>query len=351
MPTVGGLNTRTVVMRLLILSLLIYAGFTCLYSPGVQEEGSGVSRHNPAGPPKPKLPVGSADSGPAGSAGKKDFLAESQGTIPQDTNETPSSSTETDVQRGVNPVKVNEPDKLQPATAVVASSVAPASVSKLMVHLTRSLEAIEKIPAYTAILEQRVQKRGRVLDTDFIDLKLRRSPFSVYLKWHDDAQEVVYVEGLNDGRLLAHPTKGFASLRPIWRLRPNSSQAMKESRYPLTEVGIEKLTRMALEFYRTETTTQTDIVCVETPVLAEGRPAIAFQVFFSNEQISPQYATSCLTFDNESGLLVSLETHGWDVDGKPGLLLELYRYHRITPNPELADEDFSEMNPAYGFRN
>jgi len=339
-------------MRLLILSLLVYAGFACLYSPGVQEESSSVHRSHPTGPPKPSIEP--ANSGSVDFTEKDDLQAALPGTMLQGTNET-SSFAEADARSAAAGIKTEKPDQLQPAkvaaSSVVASSVAPASVAKLMESLTRSLEVIEKIPAYTAILEQQVQKRGRVLDTDFIDLKLRRSPFSVYLKWHDDAQEVIYVEGLNDGRLLAHPTKGFASLRPVWRLRPNSSQAMKESRYPLTEVGIEKLTQMALEFYRTETRMQADIVCVEKPVLAEGRPAIAFEVFFSGEKVSPQYATSCLTFDNESGLLVSLETHGWDVDGKPGLLLELYRYHRITPNPELDDEDFSEMNPAYGFRN
>lgn len=230
------------------------------------------------------------------------------------------------------------------------ASATKTGVPALIDHLVRSIEEMEKIPGYTVTLEQQVQKRGRLLDPEWIDVKLRRSPFSVYLKWQEDNQEVVYMEGRNDGRLLVHPTKGLASLRSIWRIRPDSPQAMKDCRYPLTELGIEKLSRMALNFYEQETNTLQDVVCISSPALADGRPATAFEVRFVNQSASPQYATSKLTFDHENGLLVSLESHAWGQDGKPGPLLERYRYHSMTPHAELSDADFSETNPEYHFQ-
>jgi len=229
------------------------------------------------------------------------------------------------------------------------SATDPDSMSSLIQALERSLKAIRSIPSYTATLEQQVQKGGRTLDPDFIDLKLRHEPFSVYLKWQDDHQEVLYVHGENDGRLLARPTRGLASLRRIWRLNPVSSQAMKDSRYPLTEIGIEKLNTMALQFYLKQKSVQEGCTCVTSKTMAEGRPAATYEVSFADPARSPEYARSRLTFDMESHLLVSVESHTWSENGQVGPLLELYRYHGFQPDRSLADEDFSEHHPDYDF--
>lgn len=234
--------------------------------------------------------------------------------------------------------------------AKIPASAQPVPIDRLIQSLKRSLAEIEKHSGYTAVLEQQVQKNGRVLDPETIELKLRRSPFSVYLRWQSDGQEVLFVEGMHDGKLLARPTRGIAALRGIWRLNPTSQHAMKGTRYPLTEVGIEKLNLMALDFYLTNNSVHEGAVCTEVPVIAEGRSAVCYQVSFANEEVSPLYATSHLTFDLETGLLKSVESHSWGPDSRPGMLLERYRYHRIVPHGGLRDHDFSVTNSEYKFQ-
>ncbi|WP_437223565.1 DUF1571 domain-containing protein [Planctomicrobium sp. SH661] len=232
-------------------------------------------------------------------------------------------------------------------TAEPVSSVK--SLVKLEAALARSLRVIESIPGYTATLEQQVYKGDRLLEPALIDMKLRRSPFSVYLKWQADQQEVLYVDGLHDGRLLAHPTRGITSFRPLWKLNPQSKQAMRDCRYPVTEIGIEKLTAMALNFYRSHNLQEPDFVCTESEGLANGRLARTFLVTFASDAISPEYGSSQLTFDEETGLLVSLENHAWGPDGRVRGLLERYRYHEFAPNYELDDTHFDYKNPDYHF--
>jgi len=325
-------------MRLLFLSLVFALGYFLL-PPSLTQQESSRMKPEPAAPRQQQAPSVSTPR-----------LQQTPEAVPSaepvvvDAAKVPPVARESEVSV-VEELAVETSE--QEAARTSASS---ATISALTDHLIRSIQAMEKIPAYSATLEQQVQKRGRVLDADWIDIKIRRSPFSVYLKWHGDNQEVIYVEGLNDGRLLAHPTRGLASLRPVWKIRPDSQQAMKSSRYPLTEIGIEKLSKIALDFYQQNKNVQKEIVCISIPVLADGRPATAFEVRFANDSISPQYATSRLTFDHETEFLVSLESHSWGADGKPGELLEMYRYHRITPNSELNDVDFSELNPEYNFR-
>jgi hypothetical protein len=237
------------------------------------------------------------------------------------------------------------------ATAKIPTAIQPVSIDHLIQRLKKSLGEIETYSGYTAVLEQQVQKNGRVLDPEMIELKLRRSPFSVYLRWQNDGQEVLYVEGMHDGKLLARPTRGIAALKGIWRLNPKSPHAMKGTRYPLTEIGIEKLNLMALEFYLTNNSVHEGAVCLEVPVVVEGQEAVCYQVTFANEQVSPEYAASHLTFDLKSGLLKSVESYCWGTDSRPGQLLERYRYHRVVPHVGLGDHDFSVSNSEYKFQN
>ena len=43
-----------------------------------------------------------------------------------------------------------------------------------------------ELTSYTAILEMREEVRGKLRDTEIIQVKLRQEPFSVYMRWTDD---------------------------------------------------------------------------------------------------------------------------------------------------------------------
>jgi hypothetical protein len=120
---------------------------------------------------------------------------------------------------------------------------------ELIKALQGSLAAIREIPAYTATFEQQVCLGDEVRDTEWMDLKLRREPFGVYMKWQRDGQELLYCDGHYDGDLLVRPTRGLIALRGTWKLRPDSSQAMRGSRYPVTAIGIERLCERILKFH------------------------------------------------------------------------------------------------------
>jgi hypothetical protein len=231
-----------------------------------------------------------------------------------------------------------------------AAPVRQAALTLMLHDLRETVRRMEQIPAYTAVLDQQVEVRGTLRDPETISLKLRRTPFSVYLKWDHDGQEVLYSEGKNDGKLLARPTRGLGALRGVWRLPPTSTQAMRHSRYPVTELGIEKLARIALDFHRARNDSAEGLTCTVKQTLADGKPATVYTVVFASDEVSPEYARSILTFDLESRLLVALENRGWGPDGREGGLLEKYVYHEFRPAPELDDEDFSPANPEYGFK-
>lgn len=223
------------------------------------------------------------------------------------------------------------------------------ALRNLISQLKRSAEEIRRIPAYTAVLEQQVFHRDRLLDAEKMELKLRHAPFSVYLRWPGDNQQALYVDGQNDNRLLVRPTRGLASLRGTWRLRPDSAQAMQDSRYPITTLGIEKLCQMILDFHvASPQPGHADLVCRERTSAVDGRPTTAFDLQFASQESCPEYSRATMHFDNQTHLLISVENFRWGPDGGRDELLERYVYHDFAP-AALSEEDFSHENAAYSF--
>ncbi|WP_437185921.1 DUF1571 domain-containing protein [Planctomicrobium sp. SH668] len=220
---------------------------------------------------------------------------------------------------------------------------------ELKSFLKRSLEAISSKHGYVGTLQQQVKKGDVLHDVELIDFKLQRAPFSVYMKWQVDGQEVLYVEGQNNGRLLAHPTRGITAFRNVWFLKPDSPQAMQKSRYPLTNIGIEKLTQTVNDFYQTS---QAPVATCEILRLNEedqGDSVITFQVDFKSQEHSPEYARSRISFDADHHYLIKLENFEWNPEGGEPQILDSYRYNNIEFVEQFESDDFDAKSNRYGF--
>ncbi len=113
---------------------------------------------------------------------------------------------------------------------------------------------------YTATLAKRERVGDTVGNYEYMFIKVRNqkvrdgrveTPFSVYLSFLKPTdvkgREVIYVEGRNDSKLVAHEggTKG-RFLPTVW-LDPMGTLAMRGNRYPITQIGIENLIVQLLE--------------------------------------------------------------------------------------------------------
>lgn len=242
----------------------------------------------------------------------------------------------------------NIPAATNGATLPGSESAHLAGLTALTDALRKSQAAAAAIPSYTAVIEQQVYVGTRLHDAEKMELKFRRAPFSVYLRWPHDDQQALYVDGQNDNRLIVRPTRGLASLRGVWRLRPDSAQAMQDSRYPITAMGIEKLCEMILAYHAGPEAGHQGMACKQITGTLNGREVDIHEVQFASPKICPTYAKAIMQFDKETHLLISAEHHRWGENNVPELL-ERYVYQDIKP-AELKDEDFSQANESYSFR-
>jgi hypothetical protein len=99
------------------------------------------------------------------------------------------------------------------------------------------------VQSYTCTFVKKERIDGKLYppgknDYEIIRVACREHPFSVHFDWKQHrkkAARALYVEGENDGKLLARP---FITLMPVRAVALDDPDAAKSGRYPMSEFGI-----------------------------------------------------------------------------------------------------------------
>lgn len=220
-------------------------------------------------------------------------------------------------------------------------------------RVQESLAALESVRDYEATLRKRELVGGQLVDHT-MTIRFREEPFSVYLKFIDEnaGREVMYVQGQNQDRLLAHEAPGsLKSLVGTVSLPPDSPEVRAESRHLITDIGLRNMLKFILkrweeeakygecevQYYPQARLGETDCLVIECK---HPRPRKQFLFHISR-----------LFIDKQTNLPVRSENYGFPArpDAQPPLIEE-YTYTGIKTNVDLADRHFDRNNPEYNFR-
>ncbi|WP_460167194.1 DUF1571 domain-containing protein [Thermostilla marina] len=219
----------------------------------------------------------------------------------------------------------------------------------------QGIKDLEKIEDYSAILVKRERIDGKLKDPEYMFIKVRNRPLSVYMYFLEPSevkgQEVIWVEGQNDGKMWAHPPGLRNKIIGTVSLDPTGPIAMQGNRYPITEVGIVNLVRRLIEVG------EEDIKYGECEVkFFEGakindRVCTCIQVVHPVPRRNFRFHMARIYVDKATNLPVRYESYDWpsSPNEKPPLIEE-YTYLNLKLNNGFTDEDFSITNPKYGFR-
>ncbi|HVW02353.1 MAG TPA: DUF1571 domain-containing protein, partial [Planctomycetaceae bacterium] len=215
-----------------------------------------------------------------------------------------------------------------------------------------SQEKLKSVKDYTAVFTKRERIKNRLIQQT-MDVKLRQEPFSIYLKFqppYAPGREVLYIEGQNGDKLLAHEA-GLKSLVGTVALAPNSPDAMFENRHPVTELGIAKMLELCISQWDSETLYE------ECEVKYYNEAKLGATECLMIESVHPQarphfkFHKTRLFLDKKSNLPVRVEQYGFpERPGAEAPLVEEYTYSALQINPGLSDRDFDRRNPGYAFR-
>ncbi len=219
----------------------------------------------------------------------------------------------------------------------------------------------QNVQDYTCIMIKRERIDGKLNDPEMMAVKIRNknpargTPFSVYLSFlkPDDAagREVIYVEGQNNGKLVAHEGKGLRAKFGKVELLPTSALAMEGNRYPITQIGISNLTRRLLEVGTHDMQFGECTVNYRKNAKVNNRTCTIIEVVHPVPRRNFLFHKAVIYLDDELNVPIRYEAYSWPkTPGGPPELDEEYTYLNLKLNVGLTNADFDWNNPSYRFR-
>jgi len=213
---------------------------------------------------------------------------------------------------------------------------------------------------YTATLTKRERIHGKVLPEQKMLVKVRHAqpdkdiPFSVYLKFLSKAEkgrEVIWVEGRNNGKLIAHEG-GFARRLGSLNLPPEGMLAMRGQLYPIHMIGLKNLIDKMIERGQRDLE-HDDIVVVDVnDIEVAERTCNLIEIRHDTQDDRFDFYLARVYVDQEYNIPTRYVSYTWPADGAELShkdVLEEYTYTDIQLNVGLSDVDFDKENSEYDF--
>lgn len=232
------------------------------------------------------------------------------------------------------------------------SQTAVSELDRALALAKHALGTLKTVKDYTGKFCKHERVGDALMSEECNAMKVRHQPFSVYLRVLDPApsagQEAIFVEGRNDGNIIAH-TAGFGS-NVIGRvsLDPHGFLATRGNRYNIKDVGLKNLVLKLLELGERKELFRDSKVKIDKVEFGE-RPCTRVEISNPHPIGDFHLAIARIVLDAEWDVPVHFESHEWPAGGGKAVLSESYSYYDLKFNVGLTDRDFDPDNPDYAF--
>jgi hypothetical protein len=197
-----------------------------------------------------------------------------------------------------------------------------------------------QVKGYTAILEKQERINGKLMPKEVIEVHFREEPHSVHLRWLEGArraQQALYVQGENNGMMLARPTGRLLGLLLLER-DPDSDEAREGGRYSLKEFGLRKGTERVLKAWKAARANGglfVELLGEEKLKQAGDRTCYVLRRSRYQKPEADGIMEATIYVDKETWVQV-----GTVLRDKDGELIASYYFRNIKFNPEFKPDQF-----------
>lgn len=200
---------------------------------------------------------------------------------------------------------------------------------------------VKDVKSYSAIMEKQELIAGKLHSKEVIDVFFKEKPHSVFMGWKEGARSAdraLYVEGENNGKLLARPSsKAARFLVPVATRDVDGAEAKESGRYTLAEFGIKKGSDRTLKAWKA----------------AKEASALTVE-FLGAKKVKELNDRNCWTLRRvakkaeDDGIIettIYVDTENWLQTGSvlkddKGNLIASYMFRDVKINPEFAKDQF-----------
>jgi Protein of unknown function (DUF1571) len=215
-----------------------------------------------------------------------------------------------------------------------------------------ALDAARALKDYDASFTK-IELIGRQTLTTRMQVKVRHTPFSVYIKFIEPhaGREAIYVSGKNNNQVVVHDT-GLAALVGTLSLDPTGATAMEGNRHPITTMSLPLLVEGVMGMWLTQARQNaTGITVNNFPNSKIGEQNCqTIETVLAQPIGTDSFQTTRLYLDAATKLPVRVQQYAFPTRrGQKPVLVEDYLYQNLKTNISLADIDFDAQNPRYGY--
>lgn len=225
------------------------------------------------------------------------------------------------------------------------------------------LASMEKnVHDYQAVIVKQARVKDKLSDVEHMKVKIRHRrtlddgteiPFSVYTRFMSPqnvvGQEAIFVEGWNDGNLIAHLKPGIFNRLNI-PLDPNGPIAMKGNIYPITMLGLKNLIKEMIAKGTRDLEHGECEVTFDRNIEIDGRKCLLLEITHPVERKHFEFHKAKIYIDLDYQVPVAYEGFLWPKEeGGEAVLLERYIYTELKINIGLDDSDFDTANEEYDY--
>jgi hypothetical protein len=255
--------------------------------------------------------------------------------------------------RGQTPGPALLAARAEPAAIASAGPANPTTLAACAAALAEAQRVLDKMGTMQAVMEKRERVRGRLEPRQQIELKVRRAPRAVYMRWRspDEGQEVIWQENANGNQILVHPGGWRGRLMPMVRIDPKSPRVLEQSRRPIESAGLWAMTLQLGELLaQAQKSTAALRVDVAQDQQFAGRNCTVYRLVRAVYTSPTDFQSLAIYIDAAAKVPVGIERYVWATGGRGEPVLdEYYAYRDLRLNAPLSDRDFDTANPAYHF--
>lgn len=204
------------------------------------------------------------------------------------------------------------------------------------------LRYAREVKGYSLILKKQERINGKNHPPETIEVHFKEKPHSVYFHWLEGArlaEKALYVEGENDGKMLARPRGAAARLLAgdIVAREVDGPDARQSGRYPLNEFGLKKSCERTLAAWKAARETGSlDVEYVGVQKVKElGDRTCWILRRTTNKPTKEGVKETTIYVDTETWLQV-----GVLLQDQEGLLIGSYYFRDIKLNPQFKKDQF-----------
>jgi hypothetical protein len=213
-----------------------------------------------------------------------------------------------------------------------------------MLEARRNYGAIKDY-ACTLVSEENV--RGKLLDQNIIQLKVKTEPFCVYMRWLAPKQylnqEVAFIAGKNNNKMRVKSNVLGSKIIGFMSIDPNDPRVMDHSRHTILEAGIGNMIDQNIRHWEKERQVGKTEVRISESAYNE-RKCHRIETINTERRPDSYCYRSVIYLEQNAKLPILLEVYDWPRNGGPaeGELLERFRYLNIQFNAGMTVRDFEK---------